>query len=303
MTRAAESLHVAQPALGAQVRQMEEKLGTPLLSRHSRGVSVTPAGQLLFERAQVILAMLAETTRDVAAFHAGQKETIRLGMSPSVVHMAASDMLARAETAMPHVALRIVEETSLVLFDALKRGELDMLLAHEIPDSPGLTRTPWLNEELLFVTAPEAGSAQSVRTSWEVTNTISLAKALEAWLSFPLRLDGIRKIIETAAKPLKLKPRIAFQVQSPQTLKMLIIDHSVASILPYGLAFSELRTGVLVAYRVTQPALVRTLYMVRTEKRLSAGNEAALEALLASIKVRLFDQLGPLATVAMQQNT
>jgi LysR family nitrogen assimilation transcriptional regulator len=129
-----------------------------------------------------------------------------------------------------------------------------------------------------------------------VTQSIPLAKALEAWLTLPLRLDGIRKIIETAAAPLQQKPRIAFQVQSPQTLKILIIDHSVASILPYGLAFSELRSGVLAAQRVIDPPLVRTLYLVRTEQRLSAQNEVALAALLESIKSRLFDHLGPLAT-------
>jgi LysR family nitrogen assimilation transcriptional regulator len=295
MTRAAEQLHVAQPALGSQVKQMEAELGVPLLHRHSRGVSVTPAGQFLYEQAQKILALVTETTREMATFQTGQTETIRLGMSPSVMHLAASDMLARAESAMPNVTLRIVEETSHLLFDALKRGELDMLLAHEIPDSPGMTRTPWLHEELLFVNAAEPGSAHPTLSAWDITKTIPLAKALEAGLTLLLRLDGVRKIIEMASLSINLKPRIAFQVQSPQALKILIIDHSVASILPYGLAFPELRSGALVARRVTEPPLVRTLYMARTNKRLSAMNEAALAELLESIRVRLFDHLGPLA--------
>jgi LysR family nitrogen assimilation transcriptional regulator len=296
MTRAAEQLHVAQPALGAQVRQLEEEMGTPLLHRHSRGVVVTAAGQVLYERAQQILELVARTTREMAAFQTGQTETIRLGMSPSVVHLAASDMLMRAHSVMPNVALRMVEETSLVLFDALKRGELDMLLAHDIPESPGLTRTPWLHEELLFVTAAEPGATPVIRSSWDIVDTISLTSALEAELTVPIRLDGVRKIIETASAPLKIKPRVAFQVQSPQALKILIVDHSVASVLPYGLAFPELRSGGLVARRVVEPPLTRTLYMVRTDRRLSEANEEALAELLSSIRARLFDLLGPLAT-------
>lgn len=296
MTRAAEQLHVAQPALGAQVRQLEEELGTPLLHRHSRGVAVTGAGQVLYERAQQIVELVAQTTREMAAFQSGQKETIRLGLSPSVVHLAASDMLVRAHSVMPNVSLRLVEETSLVLFDALKRGELDMLLAHEIPDSPEVTRTPWLREELLFVTASEPGAAPVVRSSRDIVDTIPLAQALETELTLPLRRDGVRKIIETAAEPLKLTPRVAFQVQSPQALKILVVDQRVASILPYGLAYPELRTGALVARRVVEPALTRTLFWARTGRRLSAANEAALAELLDSVRLRLFDLLGPLAT-------
>jgi len=195
---------------------------------------------------------------------------------------------------MPNVALRLVEETSLVLVDALKRGELDMLLAHEVPDSPGLTRTPWLREELLFVTAPVPGSA-ALKSAWDIVNTIPLARALETDLALLLRLDGMREIIDSTAEPLGIKPRVAFQVQSAQALKLLIADHAVASILPYGLAFPELRTGALVAHRVVAPPLMRTLYMVRTGKRLSEANEAALSTLLDSIRLRLVDLLGPLA--------
>jgi LysR family nitrogen assimilation transcriptional regulator len=197
---------------------------------------------------------------------------------------------------MPNVALRLVEETSQVLFDALKRGELDMLLAHEIPDSPGLARTPWLREELLFVTAPEPGAVPTVRSSRDIVETISLADAMETELALLLRLDGMRDIIERVSGPLNLKPRVAFQVQSPQALKILIVDHAVASILPYGLAFPELRIGGLVARRIVEPPLTRTLFMARTEKQLSADNEAALAELMSLVRLRMFDLLGPLAT-------
>jgi LysR family nitrogen assimilation transcriptional regulator len=295
MTRAAEHLHVAQTALGAQIQQLEEEVGTLLLNRHSRGVSATPAGQFLYERAQKILEMVAQTTRETAAFQTGRMETIRLGMSPSIVHLAASDMLARSATAMPNVTLQLVEETSLALLDALKRGELDMVLAHEIPNVPGLTRTPWLHEELLFVTAPESEARRPVLSSADITDTISLEKVLETDLTLHLRLDGVRKIIETAAEKINRKPRIAFQVQSPQALKILIIDHSVASILPYGWVFPEIRTGAMVAQRINESPLMRTLYLVRTDKRLSDANEQALSELLKSLRLKLTESLGPLA--------
>ena len=114
-------------------------------------------------------------------------------------------------------------------------------------------------------------------------------------LTLPVRLDGMRKIIETAAEPLNIRFRVTYQVQSPLALKLLIADNSVASILPYGLTVSELRAGALHARRIVEPALSRILYFARSARRLSDKNEVALEALLDSIRLRLADQLGPLA--------
>jgi LysR family nitrogen assimilation transcriptional regulator len=58
---------------------------------------------------------------------------------------------------MPNVAINLVEDTSIPLFEALKRGELDMVLAHELPRVLNMTYIPWLQEELLFVTAACSG--------------------------------------------------------------------------------------------------------------------------------------------------
>ena len=67
-SRAAEVLHVAQPALGLQIRKLEDELHTQLLVRHSRGVEPTPAGNLLRERALTILAEMEETKQALRDF-------------------------------------------------------------------------------------------------------------------------------------------------------------------------------------------------------------------------------------------
>ncbi|MDB5642670.1 MAG: hypothetical protein JWN07_1987 [Hyphomicrobiales bacterium] len=65
MTAAAELLNLAQPALGSQIRQLEKELSVALLVRHSRGVSPTEAGRLLYERAKALLREVEEIRRDV----------------------------------------------------------------------------------------------------------------------------------------------------------------------------------------------------------------------------------------------
>src|SRR3546814_4180369 len=65
--RAAERLRVAQPALGRQIRLLEEELGVPLFTRHGRGMAPTPAGRILLDRASAILRLVADTRAEVSA--------------------------------------------------------------------------------------------------------------------------------------------------------------------------------------------------------------------------------------------
>ena len=84
MTRAASELHVAQPALGMQIRQLEEDLGVALLVRHSRGVDATPAGAVMHRRALAILSLVEDARREVIATGGSESESVRLGLTPAL---------------------------------------------------------------------------------------------------------------------------------------------------------------------------------------------------------------------------
>src|ERR1044072_2156316 len=85
MTRAADQLHVAQTALGMQIKQLEEDLGVALLIRHSRGIEPTKSGKLLYNRAIEILRLVEDTRNQVIAVEGDPNETIRLGITPALM--------------------------------------------------------------------------------------------------------------------------------------------------------------------------------------------------------------------------
>ena len=148
MTRAAEQLHVAQTALGMQIRQIEEDLGVSLLVRHSRGVEPTPAGKLLYARAHDILKLVEETHREVAACEGDSVEAIRLGITPALMIASGSDIAVTVRERLPGVSLSMLEAMSHVLVEMLSRGEVDLVLCYDVPDSrnfrvPRSYRTTW----------------------------------------------------------------------------------------------------------------------------------------------------------------
>src|SRR4051794_11136472 len=81
ISRAAERLWIAQPGLSTQVRRLEAELGIQLFHRHTRGVDLTPAGEVFLERARIALAAAEEARTIGADLGSGLVGTVRLGIS------------------------------------------------------------------------------------------------------------------------------------------------------------------------------------------------------------------------------
>src|SRR5687768_10999597 len=110
MTKAAERLNVSQTALGLQIRNLETMLGVELLVRHSRGITTTEAGRLLFDRGVAIMRLVEEAKRDVSAFRMAALENISIGVTPSIMRLVGADFLVSAMSELPGVSVRLVEE-------------------------------------------------------------------------------------------------------------------------------------------------------------------------------------------------
>jgi LysR family nitrogen assimilation transcriptional regulator len=287
ITRAAEQLNVAQPALGLQIRQLEQELGVDLLVRHSRGVLPTEAGRILFDRANTILQLVQETQQEIKSLGTIEREVVALGLTPSIMLQIGSDMLLDAREAMPGVFLSLSEELSFVLVEALERGELDLAFAYEVTERPGLVLQPILREELVYVAAPSKAPAGE---------TITFSETLNQDLVLAGEKDSIRRLVEASAERLSLQVHVPFEAQSVSAMKAVVSRGAAASIMPYGTAIEELKRGTLVSRRITEPAITRTLYLIRSSRRGMFKHEAEIESFLIRVQERLLMSLGRLAS-------
>lgn len=288
MTKAAALLHVAQPALGIQIRQLEELLGTPLFERHSRGVSVTPAGQKLYDRACVILRLMEEAETEIKAFGENRQETLTLGVTPSIMRLVGTEIITAVRRDLPDVYLSLIEETSYVLEGSLQRGEIDLALTYELPENTPIANTPMLVEELLLVTHPRMAPQAPA---------ISFADLLGMELVLAHSRDPIRILVENAARERGLDVSVAYEVQSLQATQRVVMEGSAASILPYGTVAQELAGGKLVSRRIVDPQLNRTLYLARPAGRGAFVNEAGIMRLMRSVVKQLAMDLDDLAVL------
>ena len=284
MTRAADQLNVAQPALGLQIRQLEEDLGAVLLLRHSRGVEPTQAGRILFERAQKILQLVDETRAEMRGLRGTLAETIRLGITPSIMNMIGYDLLVEARQTLPQVFISLTEELSFVLIDGVKRGELDLALVYEVDEDPALNAKPVAREEVLFVT-----SLTDVPPG-----PIAFADMLAYPLTIPGERDMIRRILENHASRRGLKVQIANEVNSPLAIKTMLLRETASTVVPFGAVADEIGSGRFQARRIVSPMISRTLFLLRPAGRPPFQHEAAIGAFMTRMTAMLVAKVGEL---------
>jgi LysR family nitrogen assimilation transcriptional regulator len=285
MTRAADQLHVAQTALGMQIRQLEESLGVALLVRHSRGVEPTPAGKLLRDRAVEILKLVEQTRKDVSGDGDRDTETIRLGITPALMLIVGTEIAMVARERLPGVSLSMVEAMSHVLADTLARGETDFILCYDVPDLPHISRMPMLEDDLVLVTLPDGEKRQPV----------SFAEMLKLDLAMPEEGDTVRSAVARAAREMKRELRIAYEVRSISAMKNLVSRGAAAAVLPFFAVIDEVRDGKLDARQIIEPSIRRTLYLATSDKRGPFRNADRLASAIRASLTIVTQALGPLA--------
>jgi DNA-binding transcriptional LysR family regulator len=127
-SEAALALSFSQPAVSQQIARLERELGTRLLARNARGVTLTPAGEILLRHAEAVLEQLRRAEAEVHVVAGVQRPRLRIGAFPTAAGSIMPPALAALRSAHPaaEVTMRVVELPESV--EALRTGELDMSL-------------------------------------------------------------------------------------------------------------------------------------------------------------------------------
>ena len=149
--RAAERLHVAQPAVSEQVRKLEDELGVRLFDRTPRNVALTDAGAALLPEANRVLRQ-AEAAR-LAARTASDRpgRALRVGYVPTALLASIPRTLRRLGASMPNLQTAMEPGSGLELVDAVRAGELDVAVVSLPVPTAGVRVTPLGEQRALAV--------------------------------------------------------------------------------------------------------------------------------------------------------
>ena len=126
LTRGAERVHLAASSASHRMRVLEESIGTPLLLREPRGVSLTRAGEALLRHARQVFAQLEQMHADLTPYAKGVRGHVSLWANTHATHTFLPDSLATFLQRHPQVSISLEEHTSPDVLMAVARGEADI---------------------------------------------------------------------------------------------------------------------------------------------------------------------------------
>ena len=125
-SRAADKLHIAQPPLSRQIRQLEDELGAELFDRSARPLALTPAGRYFHAQTVQLLARAAEAAQATRRIAKGGQGWFGIGFVPSTLYGFLPDVIRRFREAYPKVEVGLSELTTVKQHEALKAGHIDV---------------------------------------------------------------------------------------------------------------------------------------------------------------------------------
>jgi DNA-binding transcriptional LysR family regulator len=162
--RAAERLYRTQPALTKAMERLQEELGAKLFERAGRGLRLTAVGEVLLARTRQMSMLMDETAREIGAYASGVGGHIRLGCVPTIAEHLLPQLCKDLLAAAGKVTLDLKVSMNDVLLEALKAGELDLVLGP-------LTKTEeeFVSEEIIEDEMVVMASAQHPIFNREIT--------------------------------------------------------------------------------------------------------------------------------------
>src|SRR5262245_30611077 len=251
-SRAATTIHVAQPALSQQIAELEERLGLTLLQRSARGVRPTPAGEVLFREASAILRQLEQLPGIVRSSSGEPEGVVSLGLAASLAGKIAGPFIGACRDAFPKITLRLSDGDSGGLAAKVEAKNLDMAVIYEDELVPVFFRKPMFRQRLFLVSKepPLKGSG-----------AVKLEQLTTVPLILPGRPDVRRTIIDRAFTSAGLTSNVIAEADTVSSELSLVRMGHAHTILPTG-DMSNYEKDAFCKPRLIEPPLFLTCSII-----------------------------------------
>jgi LysR family cyn operon transcriptional activator len=231
-TRAAEALHVSQPTLSQQIRQLEDTLGVNLFDRTSRTVKPTDAGEAYIECARRVLVELAAGKRALHDVKDLSRGSLRLAMTPTFMAYLVGPLVRDYVARFPNIHLQIFELSMDDIEARLANDSLDIAIAFSQVRSADIESIPAFTETLGVMVGRDHPLYES--------NSGLSAEDL-AQLEFALLAQDFvtRTRIDEYFAQAQITPKVVIEVNSVNTLLEIIRHTAIATILPEAIATQD----------------------------------------------------------------
>ena len=277
ITAAASVLGVAQPALSASIRRLENDLGQQLFERLPRGVTLTETGRYLLPKVYEIFGVLGKLQIELNQIGFEPSGEVSIGLPPSVSVVMTQPLLHRLSTRFPNVSLRIVEAMSGYLYDWVGTGDLDIAITFNCQDTDTVITRPIMQEEMMLI--GETKKMVGFPCPYPVSRIPELPLIVTS------TRHALRSDLERQVEALGLKLDILYEIDAGHQLVKLVSSGIGFGVFAQSAFASELLNSQVAAIPLA-PRYLRTVGVSHHRRMLG---DPALTTVLAEVESLIED--------------
>lgn len=237
ITKAAQNLHLTQPALSQQLRNLERELGREMLIRSNRGIELTEAGKVLYSYAQSFVTLKENLRHDLAVLECRPDEELSIGTCVPVGQYALPCALYLFKQKYPQVGVRVQNMLTEEVIERLRDHSIAVGFVQGGIDAPDLASHVMISTELVIIAAPGWTAIPST-----VQELVALPLILTTQ-SCDIRRSLIRGLAHHGIQGTDLHPML--EMDGLEAVKSAALSGHGLAVVPYFAVKKELFTGAL----------------------------------------------------------
>ena len=253
LSKAADRLRAAQPALSRHIKLLEHELRVELFVRNGRGMLLTSAGRMLLDRTTGLIRQIEQVSDDLKSANGNPSGRVILGLVPTVSAVLSGRFARRVLDEFPDISLRIVESYGGHLVEWLHRGEMDLAIIYGPAVDLHLQVQSIGREDIAVVGPPGSGlnKRKQVDLKWLVKQKLIL----------PSISHGLRALLEKAAARERLKLTPLIEADSYRAQISLMEQGLGYTLLPPSAIRAEVAAKRLEMAALVSPSVSRELIL------------------------------------------
>lgn len=264
--RAAREMHLTQPAVSIQLKQLEQHVGLPLFEQMGRRMHLTRAGEELLRHSRIVLRQLREAEESLNALKGAGGGELHIAVTSTAKYFVPK-LLAEFRRSHPEVKVRLTVNNREALVRELSDNSVDLAVMGRAPRGLDTIAAPFARHPLALIAAPEHPLARRRR--------VTLADLGNESFLIRERGSGTRTAMERMFAAHRFQPAETIEMSSNETIKQAVMAGMGVSFLSLHTVGLELATRKLAVLRVAGTPVMRDWYVIHRErKRLSPAAEA-----------------------------
>ncbi len=257
-SRAAEKVLRSQPAVSAQIRQLEQEYGQKLFDRTAKSVRLTPAGEVVLDYARQLLVLQKRSIQSSAEWNGIPTGTLSLGANEGTFLYVLPDVLSRFHRKFPRVKISVYRSFTHKVTDKVEQGAVDVGIITMPVKSPSLKVVPVFRDRILLMVGKGSPLYKKKR--------VTLEELAQEPIIVP-KTGSIRKLMEKHLRPYREDLNITMELTSVVMIKRFVRDGFGVSLICAAFARENVRRGEVRLVEIEGLDLWRQLALVYRKDR------------------------------------